>query len=187
MSSLDILTTTVHPDGKVVVSASGTVVSYHRPAFGLMHIELSGREDAALTVLFFRVLEKELAFEQRRWPRSTSPPRLELFVDASRVSRHGLMFESWIRFLVQHRQRLHHIHIFADNPVSRLSVEIIRHLASAESLIVLYEDAESFCQCMQSVPANPVPKTRFLLETIRRLRTYIDDFKGTSLPNQWQK
>lgn len=170
-----------------MVSAAGTVVTYHRPAYGWVHIGLSGREDGALTSVFFGLLEKEFAFDQRRWPRNPSQPDLELFVDANRVSRHGLMFESWIRFLVEHRQRLRQIHILATNPVSRLSVEIIQHLSGADALIRLHDDAEVFNRLLREMPSNAKPRTRYLDDTVRRIRGYMDDFPGGTFPGQWHK
>lgn len=155
------------------------MVTYHRPAFALMHIELSGKDDAALTILLFRMLEKELAFDQRRWPRMTGLPRMQLFVDAGRVSRHGLMFESWIRFLVQYRQRFHRIHILADNPVSRLAAEIICHLSNAESILCIYDDTDSFDRRMDSLLANRMTTQRYRRDTVQRIQAHLQTLQRT--------
>lgn len=182
----DNLKTTVHPNGKVTVAANGTVVTYHRPLFGVMIIELTGNENAALTNLFFSLLQKELAYEQRRWPRSANGPEIQLFVDAERVTRHGLMFEAWIRFLIQHRQRLSGIHILAVNRVSQLSVKIIRHLSGSERLIQLYDNPQEFREALQSSAVPSAPRPGYLAGAIGRIRRYIDGMRWQRFPGEWQ-
>lgn len=169
MQSPDTLDTRVYPDGKVVVRAGGTVITYQRPAFDVMLIALSGHEDPYLSKLFFKLLDKELEFDQRRFPRGDRPVRIELFVDARRVTRHGLMFEAWIHFLLQRRKQLNHIHVLAVNKVSQLSVEIIRHLSDTGTLIKLYEEPEAFDAAKQMVSRPAIPR-RPVQSTIDRMK-----------------
>lgn len=171
--SADTLEQQVFPNGKVVIRAQGTVLTFERPVFNLMHIELTGREDAALSRLFFDLLDKELAFDQRRAHRLPAPPRIEMFVDAQRVTRHGLMFDAWVQFLLKHRYRLRHIHILATNKVSQLSVEIMQHLSDTGSVVRLYSKHGSFSAAMGAVAPASRPPTRHLHKTIDRLSDYL--------------
>lgn len=170
MQSPDTFDTRVYADGKVVVRAGGTVITYQRPAFDVILIALSGHEDPYLSKLFFKLLDKELQFDQRRFPRGDRPVRIELFVDARRVTRHGMMFEAWIHFLLQRQHQLNHIHVLAVNKVSQLSVEIIRHLSDTGSLIKLYELPEDFDAAMNTIPrlAAPRPQAQPTIERIKR-------------------
>lgn len=181
MQSLDILDTCVHPDGKVVVRAGGTVITYQRPAFDVMLIALSGHEDPYLSRLFFELLDKELDYDQRRLPRGDRPVRIELFVDARRVTRHGLMFEAWIHFLLQRRHQLNHIHVLAVNKVSQLSVEIIRHLSDTGTLIKLYEEPETFDDARKAffLPSSP---RRHSQSTTERMKRYLQSLQNFGLP-----
>lgn len=171
------LKTSVDSDGKVIVSAGDTRVTYQRPAFGLAKVELSGKEDPQLTQLFFTLLQAELSFDQRRQPRSASAPAIDLFVDAERVTGHGLMFKSWIQFLLKHRQRLNSIHILAVNQVSQLSVEIIRHLSGTDHLIFLYETSTEFHQVLRQFAVPWLARPRPLLGTIDRNKHFFDSLQ----------
>lgn len=163
----------VFPNGKVIISAQGTTLTFQRPIFNLMQIELTGREDAALNHLFFGLLEKELAFDRRHAPRMPAPCGIEMFVDAQHVTRHGLMFEAWIQFLLAHRHQLRHIHILATNRVSQLSVEIMQHLSDTGDLVRLYDLPDAFAAALHAVaPASRSP-IRQLHKTIDRLSNYL--------------
>lgn len=173
LQSVDTLKRHVFPNGKVVISAQGTNLTFHRPVFNLMQIELTGREDATLSRLFFDLLDKELAFDQRRAPRMPALPKIEMFVDAQRVTRHGLMFESWIQFLLAHRHQLRHIHILATNKVSQLSVEIMQHLSDTGTLVRLYDLPDSFAAALHGIAPPSATPIRHLHKTIDRLSNYL--------------
>lgn len=180
LQSADILDTRIFPDGKVVVRAGGTVITYQRPAFDVMLIALSGHEDPNLSKLFFELLDKELDYDQRRRPRGDQPVRIELFVDARRVTRHGLMFEAWIRLLLQRRHQLNHIHVLAVNKVIQLSVEIIRHLSDTGTLIKLYEEPETFAAAREAFFCAVAPR-RHVEGTIDRMKRYLDSLQPFSM------
>lgn len=166
------ISTSIAADGKIVVQAAGTNVTYRRPQFNAILIELSGIETQHISKLFFDLLDKELAYDQRQRPRAAVGPSVSLFVDAGQVMQHGMMFEAWIRFLILRGQKINEIHILTSNRVTQLSAEIISHLSGISSRIHLHETKTSFDARMAEYVPPSIPAAQ-LQTTISRLRQHL--------------
>lgn len=148
----------IYPEGRLIVRSTEGCITYERPRFNVILVKLAGKEQSEMGRLFFALLARELAHEQRRWRREGQGDSIHLFVDARRVSRHGLMFESWIRFLLESEHRLRRIHILATNKTIALSVQIIQHLSDTGKLVQLYETAGCFDAAQRALlPLAPSP------------------------------
>ncbi|MGN6702375.1 MAG: hypothetical protein ACTHKB_05365 [Burkholderiaceae bacterium] len=173
----------IHPEATVIINAARGVITYERPHYNLIRVRFTGEEQPEMGRLFFTLLDLELGYDQRCRHRDGDGPTVHLFVDAKRVSQHGLMFESWIQFLLERELPLRHIHILAVNKTIALSVQIIQHLSDTGTLVRLYDTpacfhaAERTMLSMQKTPSETEATARRLgkqLELSRKLARMIE-------------